>query len=345
MKLSGLDKEFIVIGENIHTTRVLLRKGKLVTTDPEGDEAVRFYDTNKKRGYLKIPEKVKKAQDFQEGRVKHIKVAVDAAMSGEEPASSVGMDYLKRLVKRQVDAGADFLDLNVDEISLKIEEQKAAMKWLVETVEEMSSVPLSIDSSISEIIEEGLSACKGTAGRMMLNSASLERVDALDLAKRFNANVIVTAAGESGMPDGADERVANASCMVETALEKGIAMQDIYIDPLVFPISVNDEFGNHFFLAIKTLREKFGPDIHISGGFSNVSFGIPSRRLVNDVFLNLAVEAGADSGIIDPVVSHLEEVFTMDQETKPYRFAEDMLLGRDQYCKNFLTAYRKGELA
>ena len=80
-----------------------------------------------------------------------------------------------------------------------------------------------------------------------------------------------------------------------------------------------------------------------SGGLLLVP-GIPSRRLVNDVFLNLAVEAGADSGIIDPVTSHLEEVFTLDRETKPYRLAEDMLLGRDQYCKNFLTAYRKGEL-
>ena len=116
-------------------------------------------------------EKVKKAQDFQEGRVKHIKVAIEAAMTGEEPEASIGMDYLKRLVKRQVDAGADFLDLNIDEISLKIEEQKVAIKWLVETVEELSSVPLSIDSSKSEIIEEGLKVCRGKAGQMMLNSA------------------------------------------------------------------------------------------------------------------------------------------------------------------------------
>ena len=344
MRLDGFDREFIVVGENIHTTRVLLRKGKLVATDPDGEDAVRFYDIDRKRHYLKIPDKVRQAQDFQEGRVKHIKVAVDGAMSGEEPQASVGMAYLKRLVKRQVDAGADFLDLNVDEISLKIEAQKAAMKWLVETVEELSPVPLSIDSSKSEIIEEGLGACKGKAGRMMLNSASLERADALDLVKAFNTRVVVTAAGESGMPEGEEERVANASRMVEAALEKGIAIQDIYVDPLVFPISVNDEFGNHCFKAIQILRARFGPEMHITGGFSNVSFGIPSRRLVNDVFLNLAVEAGADSGIIDPVTSHLQEVFGMDRETRPYKLAEEMLLGRDQYCRNFLTAYRKGEL-
>ena len=344
MKPSGLEKEFIVIGENIHTTRVLLRKGKLVTTDPDGDDAVRFYDTDKKHRYLKIPEKVKKTQDFQEGRVKHVQVAVNAAMSGQQPQASIGMAYIKRLVTRQVKAGADFLDLNVDEISLKLDEQKAAMKWLVETVEELSSVPVSIDSSKSEIIEEGLSAAKAKVGRMMLNSASLERLDALDLVKDFNTNVVVTAAGESGMPGSQQERVANASRIVEAALEKGIAIQDIYIDPLVFPISVNDEFGNHCFKAIQTLREQFGPAIHITGGFSNVSFGIPSRRLVNDVFLNLAVEAGADSGIIDPVTSHLEEVFGMDRETRSYKLAEDMLLGRDEYCQSFLAAYRNGEL-
>ena len=344
MKLSGLEREFIVIGENIHTTRVLLRKGKLVTSDPDGDDAVRFHDTDKKLRYLKIPEKVKKAQDFQEGRVKHIMVAVDAAMSGQQPQASIGMAYIRRLVTRQVEAGANFLDLNVDEISLKLDAQKAAMKWLVETVEELSSVPLSIDSSNAEIIEAGLSACKAKAGRMMLNSASLERLDALDLVKDFNTNVVVTAAGESGMPGGEQERVANASRMVERALAKEIAIQDIYIDPLVFPISVNDEFGNHCFKAIQTLRERFGPDIHITGGFSNISFGIPSRRLVNDVFLNLAVEAGADSGIIDPVTSHLEQVFAMDRETRPFKLAENILLGRDQYCQNFLTAYRNGEL-
>jgi 5-methyltetrahydrofolate--homocysteine methyltransferase len=132
--------------------------------------------------------------------------------------------------------------------------------------------------------------------------------------------------------------------MVETALAKGIAIQDVYIDPLVFPISVDAEFGNHCFDAIRLLRQRYGSKIHITGGFSNVSFGLPCRRLINDVFINLAVDAGADSGIIDPITSKIQNVLNIDRNSKPYQLAKDMLLGSDLYCKNFLRAYRKGEL-
>ncbi len=341
MKIDSKGMDFVIVGENIHTTRVVLRKGKLVVDDPSGTESVRFYDTGKKRRYLPIPEKTKTTQDYEEGRIKHVKIAVEAAMAGEE----VGLLYLGRMVQRQVEAKADFLDLNVDEIALKLDHQKEAMQWLSNAVMEMTDTALSIDSSNAEIIEVGLEACAKSGRKNMLNSASLERRDALDLAKRYECAVVVTAAGASGMPQNAEERIDHATQMVDAALEKGIPAADIFVDPLVFPISVNMEFGHHCLDAIRSLRQRYGSEIHITGGFSNVSFGIPCRRLVNDVFLNLVEEAGADSGIIDPVASDLNEVFTMEKEDSSYKLAEDMLLGRDEHCKNFLTAYRKGELA
>ena len=341
MKIVSKGLDFIIVGENIHTTRVVLRKGKLVVDDPSGVESVRFYDKDKKRRYLPIPEKIKSTQDYEEGRVKHVKIAVDSAMAGEE----IGLLYLERMVQRQLKANADFLDLNVDEIALKLDQQKLAMKWLVNSVMKMTDTPLSIDSSDVEIIETGLETCSKSGKKNMLNSASLERKDALDLAKKYQCSVIVTAAGEAGMPQTADERVDHATQMIDAALEKEIPAGDIYVDPLVFPISVDGEFGNHCLEAIRALRQHFGSEIHVTGGFSNVSFGIPCRRLVNDVFLNLAEEAGADGGIIDPVSSDLNEVFSMNKESSSYKLAEDMLLGRDTHCKNFLAAYRKGELA
>ena len=146
------------------------------------------------------------------------------------------------------------------------------------------------------------------------------------------------------MPQNDLERVSNASRMVDAALSKGIAMHDIYVDALVFPISVDGHFGVHCLDAIRKLRTSFGPEIHITGGLSNVSFGLPARRLINDVFIILAVSAGADSGIIDPVASNIHDIFSMDRQSKNYQLAEDMLLGRDRNCKNFLRAYRKGEL-
>ncbi len=332
------EREFIVIGENIHATRVVLRKGKRVVAAPGGGEAIRYTGSQEETRYLAIPEAIRKTQDFEEGRVKHVKIALQAAMAGD----AEGMEYLRHLVRRQVEAGADFLDLNVDEVSLKFAEQKQAMQWLARAVQQMCQTPLSVDSSRLETLQAGLEAVSGR--ECLLNSASLERLEALELARGHNARVVVTGAGEKGMPQSAEERVANAGRMVEAALEKGFPPEDIYIDPLVFPISVDAQFGNHCLEAIRQLRARFGAQIHITGGFSNVSFGLPCRQLVNEVFLLLAIEAGADSGIVDPVASGLGRVFSLDRESRPCRLAEDMLLGRDFNCKNFLRAYRKGEL-
>ena len=342
MRLNGQD--FIIIGENVHTTRVVRRKGKLVTNNPDGLESVRYLGTNKKRRYLVIPEAIKKSQEYEEGRIKHVIIAVQAAMLGEEPHASEGLEYIRKIVQRQVDVGTNFLDVNVDEISWRLEEQKEAMRWLVQALQQMSDTPLSIDSSNSEIIAAGLEVYDSRVGRALLNSASLERLDALDLAKQYNTKVMVTAASESGMPQNPEERVTNASRMIEAAQERGIAIADIFIDPLFFPIGVDTENGNHAFEAIRQLRDKYGPDIHISGGFSNVSFQMPSRHLINDVFMILAVDAGADSGIIDPVTNNPQKALSVDRTSRPYQLTEAMLLGKDGFCRTFLRAYRKGEL-
>ena len=335
---------FTTIGENIHTTRVLLRRGKRIVVAPDGRESVRFRDRGGDNGYLPIPDDVKRGQDYEEGRVKHVGIAVRTAIASGADAP-IALEYLATLVQRQERAGADYLDLNVDEVSLKPDEQQQAMAWLAGMVQDTGSTPLSIDSSNSDTIRTGLEVVDaGRAGRPLMNSASLERIDVLDDVKRFDTRVVVTAAGESGMPAGAGERADNATRIIEAALGKGIEAADIFVDPLVFPISVDIEFGNHCLDAIRTIRDRFGPDIHITGGFSNVSFGMPQRRLINDVFLLLAIEAGADSGIVDPVTSHLDEVHAMDRESVRYRMAEDLLLGRDDRCKAFLRAHRRGHL-
>ncbi len=335
MKIDGRD--FVIIGENIHTTRMVLRAGKLVERAPDGQEAVRYTSANGETRLLPIPEAFKRTQDYDEGRVKHVKIAIHDAMAG----GTEGREYLRALVGRQSAAGADFLDLNVDEVSLRPAEQIDAMRWLVETIQSMTDIPVSVDSSNLETILAGLEAARS---RALLNSASLERIGALDIAASRGIPVVVTAAGEKGMPRNDVDRIENASRMVDAALERGIAKSDLYVDALVFPISVDGQFGIHCFDAIRTLRAKYGPEIHITGGLSNVSFGLPCRRVINDVFINLAVAAGADSGIVDPVATDIRRVFSLDKQARPYQLAEDMLLGRDRNCKHFLRAYRKGEL-
>ena len=235
MNRNGNQLQFTTIGENIHTTRVLLRKGKRIVRNPDGVESVLYRDSEGETRYLPIPEAVKRTQDYQEGRVKHVKIAVLAAQAGG-PGSEEGLRYLRYLVDRQLSAEVDFLDLNVDEVSLKLNEQKEAMQWLVGTVQAMSPVPVSVDSSNIEIIQAGLEACHDKSGRNLLNSASLERLEALDLAREHDTKVIVTAAGEKGMPQNEVERLENASRMVEAALARGISLDSIYVDVLVFPM-------------------------------------------------------------------------------------------------------------
>ena len=334
---------FTVIGENVHTTRVLLRKGKRVIAE-DGIEYIRFNSVDGSENRLVIPDSYKSTQDYEEGRIKHVKIAVSSSMEQSGTEKEVALDYLASLVRAQEQTGASFIDVNVDEISVKLSEQKAAMSWLVDLIQKYSDLPVSIDSSNLEVIEMGLKNYRNTGIKPLLNSASLERVDALDLAIRYEARDVVTAAGNKGMPNGSNERVENSSKIIEAALIKGINLNEIYIDPLVFPISVDKEFGNHCLDAIRELRNIFGTEIHITGGMSNVSFGLPGRKLVNKAFINLAREAGADGGIIDPVQLSPDKIFNVDKVSFGYRLAENMLLGKDEYCKSYLKAWRNGEL-
>ncbi|MBM3516811.1 MAG: hypothetical protein FJX56_02780 [Alphaproteobacteria bacterium] len=332
----------IIIGENIHCTRVVPRKSKRVID--AGGEAIRYLAASGEDHLLRIPEAAKSGQEYREGRIKHVMIALDMAMAGSEPERAAGRTYIAALAAAQERAGAAFLDLNVDEISFKLERQTAAMAWLVRALQEMTTLPLSVDSSNVDIIRAGLAVYDAARARPLLNSASLERSDAIYMAREFNARLVVTAAGEKGMPADAAERLANAGRLIELAARKGFAENDIFIDPLIFPISVDAAYGRHSLDAIRGLRARFGPSVHITGGMSNVSFGIPSRKLINDVFLVLAIEAGADSGIIDPVAARVEDVLALDRSAPTYRLAEDVLLGRDEHCRAYLRAWRKGEL-
>lgn len=341
MKLDAAPNgEFVVIGENMHTTRVVMKRGRRFVAEDAGGPALSWEDEDGEARTLPVPDWAARTQDFDEGRVKHVAIAVRGAMEGDGECRR----YLRAIVRAQEAAGADFLDINVDEISVKFAEQTAAMKWLVAFVGEMSDVPVSVDSSNVDIIAAGLEACAADGPRPLLNSASLERMDALDLARAHNAEVVVTAAGDSGMPDGPQERIDNASRMVEAARARGFAESDIYVDPLYFPISVDGAFGNHGLDAIRGLRERFGAGVHVTGGFSNVSFGIPARKTINDVFMIMAVEAGADSGIVNPVASPPAAVFAVDRDSESFRLAADVLTGRDEHCKAWIKAWRRKRL-
>ena len=341
--MTGPPREFVVIGENVHATRALRLDGPQIVSDAHGREAISFADVDGEPLLLPIPDSEKRGQAYLEGRVKHVKAAIEVAMAeGDDAATALA--YLRTIARRQVDAGAHFLDVNLDELSPKLDVQIAAMRWLARALASEVPIPLSIDSSNLEIIRSGVEAIDGRPGPPMVNSASLERPEALDLAAETGGPVIVTAAGESGMPADAEERVANAGRMVELGLSKGIPIGSIFVDALVFPISVDGQYGLHCLEAFRRLRERFGPEIRLTGGMSNVSFGLPNRRILNDAFVVLAIEAGADSGIVDPVTSGLDRVLATDRGSRSFQLALDVLTGRDEHCRAYLRAWRAGEL-
>jgi len=334
---------FLIIGENIHATRTVLRSGRHFAVAPDGRDAIRFETLGGER-YMTIPEAIRGSADFGAGKVKHVQAALLALLAGSGPDAGDARAYIETLVARQVRAGADWIDLNVDEVAQDLTTQQAAMRLLVGIVEALGPTPPSLDSSNAGVIRAGLEA-SAHPERLLLNSASVERLDVLDMAASARCSVIASAAGEGGLPSGVEDRVANAGRIVELARARGLALDAIHVDPLVIPVAVDPEAGSGYLEAVRRIRASLGAEVHITGGLSNVSFGLPGRKLVNDVFIDLAVEAGADAGIVDPVGSDMARVFGRDRSSRPYALAAALLTGADPYGMEYLEAFRAGELA
>jgi 5-methyltetrahydrofolate--homocysteine methyltransferase len=190
----------------------------------------------------------------------------------------------------------------------------------------------------------GLAACREDVGSPMSNSVSLERTDCIGAVARYGANVVVSAAGTNTMPSTPDERMANFTEIVGLLDEAGIARSKLFLDPLVFPLSTDGAHGGNFLETTRRAKAQF-EGVHLCGGFSNVSFGMPQRKLLNMVFTWLCVEAGADSGIVDPTAMPAAAVAAMDTDSEPFKLAKAFLLGEDMYGTEFIAAHRDGRLA
>ena len=347
---------FVIIGENVHATRSFARQGKNVVA-VDGLEAVAFRDASGAERTCPISGPVAASSEFAKNKVKHIRNALllglggdrvlDAELTGavSPEAAQAGRDYLVAAALRQQRNGARYLDVNVDEISPDEGVCLLAMAWLVGLLEGAVGVPLSLDSSSLAVLEAGFRASRAPCGPLMLNSASAERPEALDLVAANHGAVVLSAAGIGGLPSTVEGRVANAEVMYAQALARGIAPSDCHVDLLVLPVGVDAQSGNAYLGSVGRFREAHGPEVRLTGGLSNVSFGLPNRRLVNDVFLALAMEAGVDSGIVDPNVANPARAAALDRDARPFRLAASVLTGQDEYAVEYMTAHRAGELA
>ncbi len=338
-----MQKKLIVVGENIHCTRIYKVGGNFVKALDNGRYGIRYGGKTDTRDLL-IPEAFHKTADWEAGKIKHCAVAVWQGLYGSDTDKAAAIDYLQYLALRQEAADAAFLDINVDEFSTDIEERCRAIKWVAQVVQAKSRLPLSIDSSNPAILKAGLESCDQARARPMVNSVSLERQDAIRVAAQFNAVVIASAAGEKDLPSDTEQRLANIARLMPMLRSAGLKDEAIYVDPLVFPIATDSNNAKAFLEAVTAIRREYGTAIHVSGGLSNVSFGMPNRKLINQVFAWLAVEAGADSGILDPLQMNSQILAAVDTTTEPFGLAKALLTGEDLFGADYITAHREGRL-
>ncbi len=334
---------FIAVGENIHCTRIYKVGGRYVRELDDGSQVI-AYRSGGQTVQLPIPASFHKSSDWEQGKVRHTAVAIWQGMYGDAAGQGAGREYVQWTAARQAARGATFLDINVDEFSTDVEERIRAIRWAVEVVQEVSDLPLSIDSSNVNILEAGLAACSKSDSKPMVNSVSLERPEAIDVAGAAEAVVIAGASGETSMPSTKDDRVANVRQLMDVLTQAGFALSDIYLDPLVCPVSVDSQNGGIILDTIRELRDQYGPEIHFAPGLSNVSFGMPHRKLLNQVFAHLCVQQGLDGGIVDPLQINAEILDALDVSAPAYALARAFLVGEDDFGMSFIAASREGGL-
>ncbi|WP_035587787.1 homocysteine S-methyltransferase family protein [Hippea jasoniae] len=222
--------------------------------------------------------------------------------------------YRKEAIQ-QVEHGAKALDINVGTPMI---DEKAMMKKCVLAVQSVVSVPLVIDSSNTEAIEEGL---KAADGKVLINSVngsleSLEKI--LPLAKKYGAAVLALLLDETGIPDTSKERVDVLERIITKAEEFGIKNEDIVADALALTVGSDKLRALETLKTIRLIKEKYNLTTIL--GLSNVSFGLPNRKLINASFLAMAVYNGLDSAIVNPYDELLWQI----------KYASDLIVDRDK---------------
>jgi len=335
--------KFIAVGENIHCTRVLKVSGELVRELPDGTHAI-VYREDGKEELLPIPDQFLRSSDWAGGKVRHAAVAVWQGLHGDAAGRRAGIGYLHSMVRRQEAHGASFLDLNVDGFSTQIEERIEAIRWLAGVVQEVCTVPLSIDSSNLTILKAGLESCNHKKGKPLANSVSLERRQAIPAAGQAGAVVIAAASGEASMPRTKEDRLENIEELMQLLAEQGFSLSEIYLDPLVFPVSVDPGNGKMILETIGELRKTYGRQIHFAPGLSNVSYGMPNRKLINQVFTCLCVRRGLDGGIVDPLQINDQVLAGIDEKAESFVAAKAFITGEDPFGMQYITAVRSGKI-
>ena len=243
-----------------------------------------------------------------------------------EAVLSSDAEAIRREAQHQADAGADYIDVNAGTF---IREELERLKWIVEVVQDAVSLPLCIDSPDPMVIGGILPLLKKPP---MINSITLEpsRLDPiLPLAVAHKASVIALCQSSGGMAETAEQKLRMAHELVEKAEQAGIPREYLHVDPLVYPVATSPLSAVAALEAIERIKQEI-PGVHTICGLTNVSYGVPERKLINRTFLVAAIVRGLDSVILDPT----------DKKLFGAMKAALAVMGKDEYCLEFIEAYR-----
>lgn len=237
-------------------------------------------------------------------------------------------EFIKQRAKIQAEAGATYIDCcaSVEE-SVEVE----TLKWMIDCIQEVTDLPISVDSPSADVLAEVFSYCKRPG---LINSVSMEgdKIDKIfPLIADTKWEVICLLSDDSGIPKCAADRLRVFDKLMEKAKEYNIAPSRMHIDPLVEMLCTSEDGIAMNEEVISTIRAQY-PSIHITAAVSNISFNLPVRKLINIGFTVLAMKAGLDSAILDPTNRDLLGIV----------FATEALLGEDDYCMEYIGAYREG---
>ncbi len=240
------------------------------------------------------------------------------------------VEMIRREARSQVEAGAQVLDVNVGFPGV---DEPRMIKEAVKAVMETVDVPICLDSANPEVMEAALSVYKGKILLSSVTGEAQKMDEILPLVKRYGTAVVALAMDDTGIPSDPRERLAIVRKIVERAEAMGIPREDLIVDCACMTCSTDSSAALVTLESIRLVRQELGCNQTL--GASNVSFGLPERKVINTAYLPMVLTAGVNCPIVDPTLPEVAKVI----------LASDLLLGRDEYGMNYLRAYRARQAA
>lgn len=302
------------------------RDGPFVARDG-ARECFLWHDGARERR-MAIPEAFRAASPlYRQGLLHRVELAIRLGMKGDGEAVA----YVQHLARRQVAAGARYLDVTVDAMELDgekwtAENRGAALRWLVETVQAAAGeVPLALNSMRIELVEAALSGYDFARSCPLVNYSSGMDPHFAELAAARKLPLVWFATNTEGMPHSAAERLANIEAGIAACERIGIPPRDRYFDVCVYPKMAGAAEAHDALLAFEQARARFGPEVQLIAGVENHSYRLPMQRLFSLVFLECAIERGASGAVLDPLRAGPRHLKLLDRSSVEYRRAREVV--------------------